>query len=61
LPELLDDLHARVTVILQVHGRVEQTDDAARHVQRAGAGTVESPPGPRLQELRNEYRLSHER
>jgi hypothetical protein len=46
---------------LQVSGRIQERDDAARHVQRAGARAVEPPPRTCLQELRNEYRLSHGR
>jgi len=43
----------------QVRGRVQQGDDAARGVVRAGARAVQPPPGPRLQELRHETRLRH--
>ena len=42
---------------LAVSGRIQERDDAARHVQRAGARAVEPPPRTCLQELRNEYRL----
>jgi hypothetical protein len=46
---------------LQVSGRIQERDDAARHVQRAGARAVEPPPRTCLQELRNEYRLGRGR
>jgi hypothetical protein len=45
---------------LQVTGRVEQGHDAARNLQRRGAGHVKPPPGPGPQELCHESRLSHE-
>jgi hypothetical protein len=54
------DLRVGIGETLQITGRVEQGHDAARDVQRRGARNVKPPPGPGLQELCHESRLSHE-
>jgi hypothetical protein len=54
------DVRIIIRETLQVVGRIEQGDHAARDVQRGGARDVKPPPGPGAQELCHESRLSHE-